>query len=240
MRRRNGEQRIGCWSFIAVVLAGCGDPPPEPTPVAPAAEAPKPPPSYPFRDSPYVVDSARWKTTAWTVVQDLPADDARVVFRAAESSVPDTGGRSALRVSIAAYAHWLRQGHTQTPFILQFRSWGKSVPLSQVDEIAKAHYENWIREGVDIIKDRCRASAPTMSAGPARFSSRAIGTDATSRVREYRSWFVWPGDGPDGAPHTYVATFVAAADPGDDRARDDAAFELMRSIRRGRRAEEPR
>jgi len=237
MRRRNddsGESAVGRGLrfalLLVVALAACDGAAPSPEPAKPRVETPKPAPTYRFRDAPYVADAAAWKSTAWIVVKLPPDEGTGLVFRAVEQSGANTVDRSTLRVSVVAYPQWVREGDKRVHAWEPFPHWGMNVPVSKVREFASANYENWIHGSVDVLRERCCASVP-IAAGAADFRSRAVATDRTSRVREYRSWYVWGGDGPGGTAHTYVAEFVAAADPGRDDARDAAALELMKSIR---------
>ena len=216
----------------AIALAACGDPPP-PVPVpatAPAEPAPAAPPDLVFDGAPFVARGARWKVARWTqepATKSPEEDDpAPEVLRAVEASPED--GRPPLRVVVRMMPHYQREGQMQTDLRWPFKNWGKSVRIGDVDEMAKAHYEDWIREACDVIKDFCRPPVESKTGAKAVYGGRAFGSDRLTGKREYRTWYVWSHEA-----QTYVATFVADATRTSREVlapRDAAALDLVRSI----------
>lgn len=238
--------RAGSTTFaiLAVVLAACGETPPEPAPVppGPAPVAPKPaaPADLVFDGVPFVAAGARWKVATWKPEPVVgPSGDSgvtRTVLRAVEAT-PE-GGRPPLRLVVRMTPQFEIVGEQRREHWQEFRNWGKSVKIGNVRELATGHYEDWIREAVDVIKDFCRP--PTVSKDGANlvYGGRAVGSDRVTRRREYRTWFVWSRDA--SVPETYVATFVgdAACPASEDlAARDAAALDLIQSIRPIRQSE---
>lgn len=217
----------------AIALAACGDPPP-PTPApatAPAKPTPAAPPDLVFDGAPFVAKGVRWKVAQWNpdpaTGPPEAVDPAREVLRAVEASPED--GRPPLHVVVRMMPQVQREGHQQSDLLWPFKNWGKSVRIGDIDEMAKAHYEDWIREACDVVKDHCRTPRASEDGAKLAYGGRALASDRLTRKREYRAWYVWSHDA-----QTYVATFVAdatSASPEVLAARDAAALDLVRSIR---------
>ena len=160
-------------------------------------------------DLSYAVDSVKLKESRWSWKDPPPFNEVSEKkggqFWAVLAS---DAGEQWVRISIEKMPHFERNGNTQTDFNLPFKSWGKSVLVSKVDDMAEGFYEDWIREATDVIKDKCKATKKR-NLGPGEFYSTAVGTDKEDKKRVRKIWVVWKTTG-GGVPCTWIAIATIA------------------------------
>jgi hypothetical protein len=162
-------------------------------------------------DLSYSVDSAKLKESRWSW-KDPPFPGAmeKQDLQFAATLASDSGEQW-VRLLIWKMPHFERNGNQQSNFTHEFKSWGKTVPVSKTGDMAEGYYENWIREATDVIKDKCKATKKR-ALGPGEYYATAVGTgteeeDQKKRVRKI--WVLWGTTGA-GTPCTWLAQATIA------------------------------
>ena len=152
-------------------------------------------------DLSYAVDTVKLKESRWSW-KDPPFPGANekgdVQYLATLAS--DAGERW-VQFIVIKRPHFERNGSQQSNFQHEFKSWGKTVPVSKIGDMAEGFYEDWIREATDVIKDK---SKPTKkrALGPGEYYATAVGTDKDEKKRVRKIWAIWGTTG-SGTPCTW-------------------------------------
>lgn len=159
-------------------------------------------------DLTYSVDSAKLKETRWSW-KDPPFPEAtekdNMQFNATLAS--DTGERW-VQLGVWKMPHFERKGNSQSNFTYEFKSWGKSVQVSKIGDMAEGFYEDWMKECTDPIKDKCKPTKKR-ALGPGEYYATAVGTDKDEKKRVRNIWVVWGTTGA-GTPCTWFAKATIA------------------------------
>ena len=154
-------------------------------------------------DLSYAVDTVKLKESRWSW-KDPPYPEAKekedLQFLATLAS---DSGEVWVRLAIWKSPHFERNGNMTTTFSHPFKSWGETVLVSKIDDMAKGYYEDWIREATDVVKDKCKATKKR-KLGPGEYYATAVGTDKDEKKRVRRIWVVWGTTGA-GTPCTWLA-----------------------------------
>ena len=160
-------------------------------------------------DLSYFVDAPKLKESRWSWKDPPPFQEVSekkggqfYVVLASDS------GEQWVTLVVIKHPHFEQQGNMRQPFEIPFKSWGKTVSVSKVGEIAEGQYEDWIREATDVIKDKCKATKKK-TLGPGEYYATAVGTDKEDKKRVRKVWVTWGTTGA-GTPCTWIATATIA------------------------------
>ena len=160
-------------------------------------------------DLSYCVDAPKLKESRWSWKDPPPFTEVNEKqggqFYAVLAS---DAGEQWVTVVVNKMPHFERQGNSQSNFTYPFKSWGETVSVSKVDDMAKGFYEDWIREATDVIKDKCKATKKRRL-GPGEYYATAVGTDKEDKKRVRKIWVVWGTTG-SGTPCTWVTSATIA------------------------------
>jgi hypothetical protein len=189
---------------------------------------------YPFGDLSYFCDSTKLKDARWEFrdhAEPTGVDDNHAVFSASFPSGNASDPTPSIDFLVFRMCHHKDVGGgKRQPFSYTFKSWGKSVPISDVKDMATGFYEDWIREAQDVIKDKSQATKKT-KVGPADYWGYAVGTDSETKKRVRKDWYLWVDNGGE-VPFTFIAQFTTADRfiDADDGKWVDKIAELMKSL----------
>ena len=144
----------------------------------------------PFADLSYVVDTTKLADGRWEF-RDVPppADpDQGTMFNATFPSGNATDASASITFVVGKCIQVNNQ--TKKEYSQQFKSIGKSVKMSQVEDYAKGLYQEWMATATDQIKDKCKET-DKKSVGPSKYWGCAVGTDKELKKRVRKDWFVW-------------------------------------------------
>jgi hypothetical protein len=160
-------------------------------------------------DLTYAVDSQKLKESRWTWTDPPPFQEVSekqggqfYVTLASET------GEQWVTLAVIKSPHFERHGNQQSDFQHEFKSWGKTVPVSKIGDMAEGFYEDWIREATDVIKDKCKATKKR-TLGPGEYYATAVGTDKEDKKRVRKIWAVWGTTGA-ATPCTWIAIATIA------------------------------
>jgi hypothetical protein len=156
----------------------------------------------------YAVDSVKLKESRWSWKDPPPFPEVSEKkggqFWAVLAS---DAGEQWVTITVQKMPHYERNGNSETTFNLPFKSWGKTVLVSKVDDMAEGFYEDWILEATDVIKDKCKKTKKR-NLGPGEFYATAVGTDKEDKKRVRKIWVVWKTT--SGVPCTWIAIATIA------------------------------
>lgn len=159
-------------------------------------------------DLSYAVDSVKLKESRWNWSDPpYPAANEKDNLQFNVRLAAETG-EVWVQFMVWKSPHFERNGNMQSNFQREFKSWGKTVLVSKVGDIAEGIYENWIREATDVIKDKCKATKKR-NLGPGEYYATAVGTDKEDKKRVRKIWAVWSTSG-GGVPCTWQAEATIA------------------------------
>jgi hypothetical protein len=163
-----------------------------------------------YYDLSYYVDAPKLKESRW-VWKDPPpyspiSDKQGAEFYA--EWVPTAGGEAGIRIVVEKMPHSETKGGQKSVFSHEFKSWGKTVPVSKVDDMAKGFYFDWMKESAEPIVASCH-EPKKQSTGPADWYATAVATDKDEKKRVRKDWYLWISQTPAGAC-TWVATVTIA------------------------------
>jgi hypothetical protein len=159
----------------------------------------------------YFVDSTKLKESRWDWKDPPPFKDVsekkggQLLLSLMTSAV---GGEVAISIAVQKLPQYELNGSQKSVFSLPFSAWGKSVPVSKIDDMAQGFYEEWTRSATDVIKEKCHPPKKK-AVGPAEWYSTAVGTDKDSKKRERHDWYVWGTTGA-AVPCTWIGEVTIA------------------------------
>lgn len=156
---------------------------------------------YPTADLSYAVDSAKLKDGRW-VIRVMPAPenpDQGHMFSADFPSGNATDASSSIQFNVFKCIQYKMEGKARSNKQYEFKAWGKSVPMTDVEQFATGLYEDWIRLATDVIKDKGKRPDNKGTVGPAKYWGYAVGTDKDEKKRVRKDWYVWVQNGSAGA-----------------------------------------
>jgi hypothetical protein len=160
-------------------------------------------------DLSYSVDSAKLKESRWSWKDPPPFTDVSEK-QGGEffAQLASDAGEVWVTLVVVKHPHFEQKGSQRAPFQVEFKSWGKTVLVSKVDEMAEGQYEDWTREATDVIKDKCKVTKKR-NLGPGEYYATAVGTDKKDKKRVRKIWATWGTTG-SGVPCTWVAEATIA------------------------------
>jgi hypothetical protein len=165
---------------------------------------------YPFSDLKFFVDSTKLKDQRWEF-KDVKApealDEGGAVYAVDLPSGNPNDATPSIRLFIQKWPHYKQQGSARATSTLAFKSWGKSVEISNVDQMCEGFYQDWLKSATDPIKDKCKPPEKKGGIGPAKLWGYAVATDKDSKKRERHDWFAWTTTDPP-VPFTYMCEFT--------------------------------
>lgn len=145
-----------------------------------------------FHDLSYFVDAPKLKDSRWDWKDPPPFSNVseKQGGQFYATWVPNAGGEWGIRVVVNKMPFSERKGNTTSNFSYEFKSWGKSVLISKVDEMALGFYEDWLKESSEPLKEHCDAPKK-MKVGPSDWYATAVATDKEEKKRVRKDWYVW-------------------------------------------------